>query len=72
MSPDNLPAWIGPAEFAPFGAKWVAVRCPAEYAPLVRRAGAMWDPASKRWLVHRRCVGPVLPPLRAAADVDEG
>src|SRR5690242_837486 len=48
-----LPARIGPVEFGELG-RWVAVRCPKEYVPIVKRAEALWEPGSQRWLVERR------------------
>jgi hypothetical protein len=66
--PADLPVRVGPVEFSLFGAIWVAVRSPAEYAPLLRRAGATWEPGSRQWLVHRRRLGPLLSALRAARD----
>jgi hypothetical protein len=68
MSPDNLPAWIGPAEFAPFGAKWAAVRCPSDLDPLMRQAGAFWEAGSRRWLVPRRRLNPLIRELRRTTD----
>ena len=35
----GLPARIGPVEFEQFGAKWVAVRCPAAFDELMRVKG---------------------------------
>jgi hypothetical protein len=64
----DLPSRVGPAEFSRFGTMWVAVRCPSELAPLVRQAGATWEPGSRRWLVHRRRLGPLLRSLRRATD----
>jgi hypothetical protein len=68
VQPADLPVRIGPVEFSLFGATWVAVSCPAELAPLMRRAGAVWEPGSRRWLVHRRRLGPLRRALRAATD----
>jgi hypothetical protein len=64
----TLPARIGPVEFAMLGGM-VAVRCPRELAPLLRQAGAMWEPGSRRWLVQPRRLGPLLRALRAATDL---
>jgi hypothetical protein len=38
----------------------VAVRCPQEFADIVLRAGGLWEPGSRRWLVERRRIGPVI------------
>jgi hypothetical protein len=48
----NIPDHVGPCEFSTLG-KLVAVRCPVELAHILRRAGAIWEPGSKRWLVQR-------------------
>ena len=37
--PLAIPARIGPAEFSIFNQKWVAVRCPSDLDPLMRKAG---------------------------------
>jgi hypothetical protein len=37
----GLPARIGPVEFEQFGAKWVAVRCPAAFDELMRLKGGV-------------------------------
>ena len=55
----DLPAHVGPCEFSTLG-KLIAVRCPAELAHILRRAGAGWEPGSRRWLVQRRRIGPVI------------
>ena len=65
--PPPLPAHIGPAEFAEFG-RMVAVRCPRELAHICKRAGGVWEPGSRRWLVERRRIGPVIRALEAATD----
>ena len=62
-----VPARIGPVEFGELGGM-VAVRCPFELAPLMRRAGAMWEPGSRRWLIAPRRIGPVLRHLRRTTD----
>jgi hypothetical protein len=38
-----IPARIGPCEFGMLGGM-VAVRCPSDLAPLMQRAGGMWEP----------------------------
>jgi hypothetical protein len=63
----NLPARIGPAEFGTLGGM-VAVRCPSDLAPLMRRAGGQWEPGSRRWLIERRRIGPVIRALRRTTD----
>jgi hypothetical protein len=63
----GLPARIGPAEFSMLGGM-VAVRCPADLAPLVQKAGGIWEPGSRRWLVERRRMGPLIRNLRRTTD----
>jgi hypothetical protein len=46
----------------------VAVRCPRELDFLMRRAGGLWEPGSRRWLVERRRIGPVIRQLQRATD----
>jgi hypothetical protein len=43
----------------------VAVRCPQEFADIILRAGG---PGSRRWLVERRRIGPVIRALQRATD----
>ena len=63
----SLPARVGSAEFSEF-CGMVAVRCPRELAALIRHAGGIWEPGSRRWLVERRRVGPLVRNLRRATD----
>jgi hypothetical protein len=44
------------------------LRCPAELEPLVHKAGGMWEPGSRRWLVERRRLGPLIRNLRRSTD----
>ena len=44
------------------------MRCPVELAHILRRAGAVWEPGSRRWLVQRRRIGPVIRALERATD----
>jgi hypothetical protein len=62
-----LPAHIGPVELSDF-ASWVAVRCPSDLAPVVQRAGGVWEPGSQQWLVERRRLGPLVRNLRRTTD----
>jgi hypothetical protein len=62
-----IPARIGPVEFDPLGAL-VAVRCPSDFAPLVQKAGGELEPGSRRWLVERRRMGPLIRNLRRVTD----
>ena len=68
MHPDNLPAWVGPVQFSPFGAKWAAVRCPHDFDELMRRTGGLWEAGSRRWLVERRRLNPLIRTLRCETD----
>ncbi len=63
----EIPARIGPCEFGTLGGM-VAVRCPAEFGPLMRRAGGLWEPGSRRWLIERRRIGPVIRALYCSTD----
>ena len=60
----ELPSHIGPCEFSLLG-RLVAVRCPKELAHILQRAGAIWEPGSRRGLVQRRRIGPVIRALEA-------
>jgi hypothetical protein len=66
MNP-NLPTRIGPAEFSTLGAM-VVVRCPHDLDPLMRKAGGLWEPGGRRWLIPRHRVGPLVRELRRATD----
>jgi hypothetical protein len=66
-SPSPLPTRIGPVEFAEFG-RMVAVRCPQDFAHVLQSAGGVWEPGSRRWLVERRRIGPVIRALQRATD----
>ena len=63
----RLPARIGPAEFSALGAL-VAVRCPQDLYPLMRLAGGLWEPGSRRWLIERKRMGPLIRNLRRDTD----
>jgi hypothetical protein len=62
-----IPPRVGPVEFGTLG-RWVTVRCPSDLAPLVRKAGAQWEPGSRQWLIERRRAGPLIRALRQATD----
>ena len=57
----------GPVEFGALG-NWVTVRCPRDYDSLMRNAGGQWEPGSRRWLVERRRIGPVIRSLERRVD----
>jgi len=46
----------------------VAVRAPRELDDIFRRAGGTWEPGSRRWLIERRRIGPVIRALRSTTD----
>jgi hypothetical protein len=64
----DLPSRIGPVEFEPFGAKWVAVRCPSEFNELMRLKGGLREAGSRRWLIARQRINPLVRELRRATD----
>ena len=47
---------------------WVTVRCPRDYDSLMRNAGGQWEPGSRRWLIERRRIGPVIRTLERSVD----
>ena len=63
----DIPTHVGPCEFGQLGSQ-IAVRCAKELAHFLRRAGAIWEPGSKRWLVQRRRIGPVIRAMERATD----
>jgi hypothetical protein len=62
-----IPARVGPVEFGELGGM-VAVRCPRDLDPVMRRAGGEWEPGTRRWLVEHRRIGPVIRAVAAAVD----
>ena len=54
-----LPDHVGPCEFGELG-RMVAVRCLHELTHILQRAGAVWEPGSRRWRVERRRIGPAI------------
>jgi hypothetical protein len=58
-----LPDRIGPVEFTELDRRMVAVRCPRKLAHIVERAGGVWDPDTRRWLIRRKCMGTLIDPL---------
>ena len=64
---DPIPAQIGPCQFAMLG-RLVAVRCPVDYDALMTAAGGAWEPGTRRWLLSRHRLGPVVRALRATTD----
>jgi len=64
----HVPPSIGPVVFGTLGVGWVMVRCPRQYDELMRRAGGVWEPAARQWLVERRRIGPVIRELEGTVD----
>ena len=56
-----------PAELDTLGGM-VAARYPRELVPLMKKAGGTWEPGSRRWLIERRRIGPLVRALRRATD----
>jgi hypothetical protein len=48
-----VPLQVGPVHFETLG-KLISVRCPREYAGMMRQHGGEWDPGARRWLIERR------------------
>jgi hypothetical protein len=46
----------------------IAVRCPHQFDGVMRAAGGLWEPGSRRWLIERRRIGPVIRALRRTTD----
>jgi hypothetical protein len=67
MADPDIPGQIGPCAFGMLG-RLVTVRCPADLAPLMRRAGGQWEPGSRRWLIEQRRIRPVIRALRRDTD----
>jgi hypothetical protein len=61
------PAHIGPCEFGMLG-RQITVRCPRQFDALKRGAGGQWGAASRRWLIERRCIWPVIRTLQRRTD----
>ena len=47
---------------------WITVRCPRELAPLMVKAGGIWDPGARQWCIEPRRIGPVVRALRERTD----
>jgi hypothetical protein len=62
-----LPSRIGPVEFGMLG-RMVALRCPEDFVPILLRAGAAWEPGSRRWLIERWRIRPVIRALQRETD----
>jgi hypothetical protein len=66
-APNPVPQRIGPVVFGAQGT-WITVRCPRDYDSLMRNAGGQWEPGSRRWLIERRRIGPVIRTLERSVD----
>jgi hypothetical protein len=64
----DVPPSIGPVVFGTLGVGWIMVRCPSQYDELMRRAGGVWEPAARQWLIQRRRIGPVIRELERTVD----
>jgi hypothetical protein len=71
LVPSSLPSRIGPVEPGMLGGVVVA-RCSENFVPILKRAGAMWEPSSRRWLVERRRIGPLIRALERAPALYRG
>jgi hypothetical protein len=65
--PPVVPTRIGPAEFQALGGM-IAVRCPSDLDPWMQKAGGLWEPGGRRWLIERRRIGPLIQNLRRNTD----
>jgi hypothetical protein len=63
----DLPSQIGPVQLGELGG-WVTVRCPRDLDHVMRRAGGEWEPGTRRWLIERRRIGPVIRALERSTD----
>ena len=63
-----IPRQVGPVRIEPFAGSTVAVTCPRDFDPVMRRAGGQWQRATRVWLLERRRLGPVVRALRATTD----
>jgi hypothetical protein len=64
----DVPPSIGPVVFGTLGVGWVMVQCPHEYDDLMRKAGGVWEPGARQWLVERRRIRPVIRELERSVD----
>jgi hypothetical protein len=63
----DLPARIGPCEFAELGALKMAMRYPRDYDADAERWRSL-EADSRRWLLERRRINPVIRTLRRTVD----
>ena len=48
--------------------KLIAVLCPREFDVLMRNAGGQWEAGSRRWLIERHRIGPLIRTLQRTTD----
>jgi hypothetical protein len=65
--PYYVPSRIGPVEFGALGG-WITVLCPRDYDSLMRVPAASGEPGSRRWLIERRRIRPVIRTLERNVD----
>ena len=63
-----IPRQVGPVRIEPFAGELVAVTCPRDFDPVMRKAAGLWQRHTRVWLLERRRLGPVVRALRAATD----
>ena len=44
----------------------VAIRRPRKLGHIVERAGGVWEPGTRRWLIRRKCIGTLIRVLEAS------
>jgi hypothetical protein len=68
----DIPSQIGPSQIGPCQSgclgRWVTVRCPRYLAPIMARAGGMWDPGARHWCIEPRRIGQVIRALKQQTD----
>jgi hypothetical protein len=62
-----VPVRIGPCEFELLGSM-VGVRCPHDFDHLMHQAGGQREEGTRRWLIERRRLGPLVRNLRRDTD----
>ena len=65
--PFPCPLALAPANSASSVAWWLS-GARKELAHILKRAGGVWEPGSRRWLVEQRPIGPVIRALESATD----
>ena len=63
----QIPDYVGPCQFGQPGAM-IAIKCPHEFNGVMLKAGGQWEPGSKRWLIERRRICPVIRRLERTVD----